>query len=107
MAAAAEEGRTNGRCKACGTIFGACALCDEEDDDVPGPSSGTRNKAQQQRRKEKERLDREEVADDWLSLGGPEVLPSAKTLAIKSQILNWIAETPNVKIIIYTQFLAM
>lgn len=52
-------------------------------------------------------MDREDVADDWLSLGGPEVLPSAKTLAIKSQILNWIAETPNVKIIIYTQFLAM
>ena len=104
---AAEEGKSNATCKACGTTFAACARCDEEDDDVPGPSSGTRNKAKLQRRKERERLDREEVADDWLSLGGPEVLPSAKTLAIKSQILNWISETPNVKIIIYTQFLAM
>jgi SNF2 family DNA or RNA helicase len=107
MATAAEENRANGRCKACGTIFAACARCDEEDDDVPGPSGGTRNKAEQQRRREKERLNREQVADDWLSLGGPEVLPSAKTLAIKSQILNWISETPGVKIIIYTQFLAM
>jgi SNF2 family DNA or RNA helicase len=108
MATAAEEARTNGRCKACGTIFAACARCDEEDDDnVPGPSSGTRNRARQQRRREKERLDREDVEDDWLSLGGPEVLPSAKTLAIKSQILNWISENPNVKIIIYTQFLTM
>lgn len=94
MATAAEEDRANGRCKQCGTIFAACARCDEDDDDLLGPSSGTRNKAQQQRRREKERLDREVVADDWLSLGGPEVLPSAKTLAIKSQILNWISENP-------------
>jgi hypothetical protein len=57
--------------------------------------------------KEKERLDREDIAEDWLSLGGDEVLPSAKTIAIKAQILNWIRENPSVKIIVYTQFLAM
>jgi hypothetical protein len=40
-------------------------------------------------------------------LAGEEVLPSAKTLAIKAQVLNWTKEDPKVKIIIYTQFLAM
>ena len=47
------------------------------------------------------------MRQSWLSLGGKSVLPSAKTIAIKAQVLNWIQENPNVKIIIYTQFLAM
>lgn len=34
-----------------------------------------------------------------------EVLPSAKTMACKAQVLNWLQEEPDVKIIIYTQFL--
>ncbi|KAF3003413.1 hypothetical protein E8E13_000292 [Curvularia kusanoi] len=107
MASAAEKGVPNGTCKACGTVFAACIPCEEHEEDATGPSRGTRNKAAQQKRKERERLDREDIADDWLELGGSEVLPSAKTLAIKSQILNWMSENPNVKIIIYTQFLAM
>ncbi len=49
----------------------------------------------------------EDIPENWLSLGGDELLPSAKTIAIKAQILNWIRENPTVKIIIYTQFLAM
>jgi hypothetical protein len=32
-----------------------------------------------------------------------EILPSAKTQAVKSQILNWLEEDPEAKIIIYTQ----
>ncbi|KZM25989.1 uncharacterized protein EKO05_0009128 [Ascochyta rabiei] len=107
MAAAAEEERANGTCKACGQIVGACAPCDDEDaDDTPG-SSRTRGKAAQKKKREKERLDHEDIADDWLSLGGKDVLPSAKTKAVKAQILNWTQENPTVKIIIYTQFLAM
>jgi hypothetical protein len=37
-------------------------------------------------------MDREDIQDDWLSLGTGGVLPSAKTIAIKAQILNWIQE---------------
>ena len=107
MNAAAEEGKTAGTCKACGQTFYACNPCDEEeDDDVPNTRS-TRSKAAAKEKKKKERLDREDIAGDWLSLGGEEVLPSAKTVAIKAQILNWVRENPSVKIIIYTQFLAM
>ena len=36
-----------------------------------------------------------------------EVLPSAKTLAVKAQILEWIVEDPDVKIICYSQFIDM
>lgn len=107
MNAAAEEGNTHAICKACGQTFAACTPCDEEAEDTSGPGRGTRNSVAQKKKKEKERLDREDIADDWLSLGGDEVLPSAKTIAIKAQILNWSRENASVKIIIYTQFLAM
>jgi hypothetical protein len=68
---------------------------------------GTRSKAAKKQARQQECRDREDIAEDWLSLAGAEVLPSAKTLAIKAQILNWRREDPKVKIIIYTQFLAM
>lgn len=106
LSTAAEQGRPNCTCKACGTTFAASHRLEDEDDNV-GPSCGTRNRAARRKKKEKERLDREDIADDWLNLGGNDVLPSAKTTAIKSQILNWRLENPNAKIIIYTQFLAM
>ncbi|KAH6613977.1 SNF2 family N-terminal domain-containing protein [Boeremia exigua] len=105
MSSAAERGELHANCTTCGSIFAACTPCDEETNDASGPSRETRNRSLQRRRRENERLER--VADDWLSFGGDEVLSSAKTLAIKAQILNWIREDPNVKVIIYTQFLAM
>ena len=105
MNAAAEEGKTAGKCKACGRTFFACTRCDEEDDDVP--VRGTRSRVAAREKSKTERLYREDIAEDWLSLGGDKVLSSAKTVAIKAQILNWTKENPSVKIIIYTQFLAM
>jgi SNF2 family DNA or RNA helicase len=42
----------------------------------------------------------------WLNMNG-EVLPSAKTLAVKAQILEWISEDSDVKIIVYSQFIDM
>lgn len=36
-----------------------------------------------------------------------EVLPSAKTMAIKAQLMNWFQEKPDQKVIIYTQFISM
>lgn len=107
MNAAAEEGKLHGTCKACGHTFFTCDPCDEEEDDDIRTGRGTRSKAAAREKKKKERLDREDIAEDWLSLGGDDVLPSAKTIAIKAQLLNWIRENPKVKIIIYTQFLAM
>lgn len=105
--AAAEVGNTMATCKACGQTFGGSVPCEEEVEEFPGAARATRNRTALVKKKEKERFDREDIADDWLSLGGDDVLPSAKTIAIKAQILNWTRENPSVKIIIYTQFLAM
>jgi hypothetical protein len=94
-------------CKKCGKASGGAIPCDEEEeDDLAGPQ--TRAGKKKRADKERVRMDREDIRDDWLSLGtGGGVLPSAKTIAIKAQILNWIQENPKVKIIVYTQFLPM
>lgn len=42
----------------------------------------------------------------WINMRG-DVLPSTKTIATKSQILNWIEEDPTVKIIVYSQWIPM
>jgi hypothetical protein len=94
-------------CKKCGKPSGGAIPCDPDEEDN---SSGPRTRSGMKRRQEKDRhrMDREDIQDDWLSLGaGGSVLPSAKTIAIKAQILNWIHENPKVKIIVYTQFLPM
>lgn len=49
---------------------------------------------------------KQEEQIDWLGLQGP-VLPSSKTLAVKAQILEWLAQDPDTKIIIYTQWIPM
>jgi len=115
---AAETEKEHSNCKVCGQYFHYSQRCrdrEQEDGDeieeLEGYTGGvfrnTRSKAKEGPVKERFRPEREELKQNWLSLGGRNVLPSAKTIAIKAQVLNWIQENPNVKIIIYTQFLAM
>lgn len=105
---AAEHGETRSVCKTCGTIPTHVQPCEiDEDESVDTVAQGTRAKAAQKKARQRERRGREDISEDWLSLGGADILPSAKTIAIKAQILNWRQENPNVKIIVYTQFLAM
>ncbi|KAF2199121.1 hypothetical protein GQ43DRAFT_347720, partial [Delitschia confertaspora ATCC 74209] len=107
---AAEDSLEHASCKLCGNIFTHSMRCrDVEDEDESlefGLGPMTRSKAKKGG-EERVRPDREDIKDNWISLGGRNVLPSAKTVAIKAQVLNWLQENPNVKIIIYTQFLAM
>ena len=105
----AEEARDGWPCNKCGQTCRFAHACnpngelDDSQQSYEGPSTRSTTK----KGKAAVRPEREDIKDDWLSLGGSKVLPSAKTIAIKAQILNWIRENPNVKIIIYTQFLAM
>jgi hypothetical protein len=105
---AAEVGKTSSPCKTCGKTPRSIQPCMLDDvDPIEAVAQGTRSKKATKSAEQKERRDREDISEDWLSLAGADVLPSAKTLAIKAQILNWRKENPEVKIIIYTQFLAM
>jgi hypothetical protein len=104
---AAEAGKSHVPCKTCGITPTSTQPCDFEEQGVEGVAEGTRSKAAMKKAKQREKNRQEDISEDWLSLAGAEVLPSAKTLAIKAQILNWTREDPKVKIIVYTQFLAM
>ncbi|KAF2459174.1 P-loop containing nucleoside triphosphate hydrolase protein [Lineolata rhizophorae] len=46
--------------------------------------------------------------NSWIrSVENEALLPSAKTLCIKAQLLNWFAERPGLKVIVYSQFIDM
>ncbi|CAI6332506.1 unnamed protein product [Periconia digitata] len=92
-------------CKSCGEMIENFTPVSAEEAAIynGGPAERTRSRKDKERKK----IEEQDIKDDWLMLGGESVLPSAKTIAVKAQILNWIKENPDVKIIIYTQFLAM
>lgn len=107
---AAERGSAALSCKTCGVTPTYIHKCDsDEGDDPETVAQGTRAQAQKKKKKKKAQQqanpEQEAIESDWL--GANNVLPSAKTIAIKAQILNWIKKNPQVKIIVYTQFLAM
>jgi SNF2 family DNA or RNA helicase len=105
----AEEDKDSSLCNECGGVWQRAIECDpngELEDSQQDSRPETRSRAKK-KKKERARPEQEDIKEDWLSLVGDKVLPSAKTIAIKAQILNWVRENPEVKIIIYTQFLAM
>ena len=52
------------------------------------------------------RKSQKDIIEQWIT-PSDNMLPSAKTLAFKGQMLNWIQENPKVKVIVYTQFTSM
>ncbi|CAO2654805.1 Nn.00g115380.m01.CDS01 [Neocucurbitaria sp. VM-36] len=105
---AAEKSKQFADCKACGVAPLYCHPCDPEDMDYPeAVAQGTRSQSKKKKDKQRTKRDNEDIAEDWLASMGDDVLPSAKTIAVKAQIMNWTRENPGVKVIIYTQFLAM
>ncbi|KAF2188287.1 hypothetical protein K469DRAFT_627819 [Zopfia rhizophila CBS 207.26] len=104
---AAENSRVSTPCIVCGQVFHFAHPCDPDGESDGSQGSSCPTTRSKSKKKKKRQPDDEEIGDDWLSLGGQGVLPSAKTVAIKAQILNWMQENRNVKLIIYTQFLTM
>jgi hypothetical protein len=105
---AAEQEKNYAPCKACGLTPTYIHILEANGDDSPEPvAQGTRSKAAKQKEKQRKRRAHDDLAEDWLASLGNDVLPSAKTIAVKAQIMNWTKENPHVKIIVYTQFLAM
>ena len=121
METAAEQGEDAARCKECGVVFAGARVVGEgineeearkkrnrngnvneepdSDSDVEMRKTGKRWKQGRKERKYKE--------PDWIDQEGQHILPSAKTVEIKAQILNWIKADPEVKVIIFTQFINM
>ena len=99
------DANPNPPCKTCGVTPQYFHPCDPNDEAHDGVMS--RSKAEKKKAAAEKNINKEDIAEDWLAACGDEVLPSAKTIAVKSQIMNWLKENPRVKIIVYTQFLAM
>ena len=103
---AAEKGKCHMSCKACGTTPERLHRCNlDEEEDVETVAQSTRSQTKKKNNQQKSIPGQESIEEHWISTSI--VLPSAKTVAIKAQILNWIEKNPQVKIIVYTQFLAM
>ncbi|TLD37757.1 putative serine/threonine-protein phosphatase [Venturia nashicola] len=114
---AAMQGMGRARCVVCHTVYTSTSPCDEmnfdqdkdglDDDSMDGYSDQELLRPKPKKNKKKRPMFVEK-AKDWIDLAdGNDILPSAKTLAIKAQIINWLQEDPQMKIIIYTQFMAM
>ena len=52
-----------------------------------GPQTRGRKK---QYAKKVQEIEQQDISTDWLKLGPGGVLPSAKTIALKAQLLNWL-----------------
>jgi hypothetical protein len=90
---AARRGHSAGQCAECGERWTSARSCQEGFEAMQArPTSASSSDAP---RKTKKPLDKV----DWLHLKG-EILPSAKTMALKAQILEWIAEDTECKIIV-------
>ncbi|KAF2645627.1 hypothetical protein P280DRAFT_531914 [Massarina eburnea CBS 473.64] len=103
----AEEDRENPTCAVCGVISTRWRMVSILEGEERFGKVETRSECKARADKVRLRIEQQDINDEWLNFGGEGVLPSAKTIAVKAQILNWVKENPDVKIIIYTQFLAM
>jgi SNF2 family DNA or RNA helicase len=87
------------RCNECGQYYSEAKRCQSLlDQFAPAYDNIIGNKASPPDKKSK--------VQNWVQMYG-EVLPSAKTVAVKAQILEWIEEDADVKIICYSQFMPM
>jgi SNF2 family DNA or RNA helicase len=96
---AARRGHDLAKCSECGETYSWSRPCIESMQVRPTSASSTEiptKKGAKSRKREGE--------IDWLGLKG-EILPSAKTLGVKAQVLEWLSKDPEVKVIIYTQWI--
>ena len=100
---AAKDGENRSSCVECGTVFERAEPClgfEEAAFNIDSPAVGPMDK----RHKSSSEAGGNDLG--WLTLPGPP-LPSTKTRAVKAQLLNWFAQDPSVKVIVFTQFLGM
>ena len=105
---AAQNDQDRASCRVCGVEYTFSHPCEDPDARSPELSEEISDSEEEDapKRRRWRRKNGEDPKNDWIEMNG-RVLPSAKTLAIKAQILNWLTENPKIKIIVYTQFLSM
>ena len=110
-AAVADE--SGARCVVCLTKYSHCEDYDEEAYEQPHISSISDSTTAfdiQEDETLTSKNKRKHQKDKWTwikQLKPTEILSSAKTIAVKAQIMNWISENANVKVIVFTQWIGM
>ena len=94
---AARRGHDQAKCSECGTAYTHCRAIE----DIPEPAKHSNSSEAETLGKGRSKKKADGL--DWISAPG-EVLPSAKTVAVKAAVMNFFAEDPKTKIIIYTQW---
>jgi SNF2 family DNA or RNA helicase len=97
---AARHNVDHAKCMQCGDEFQSIRVL--EDPEVGGAEAVEREATPTGKNKTK---GKKKSALDWIGMNG-EILPSAKTIAAKAQILEWLSQSDD-KIIVYTQFMPM
>lgn len=101
---AATFGRDHAVCRACSSAFTSVRPCTQVSAQEDGLSDSDTSAVEGNRRRKRHTKKNQEL--DWTRMDGP-VPPSTKTKAMVSQVTDWIAEDPSIKIIIYSQFRSM
>lgn len=103
----ARRGYDVSRCAECGEAYTHVAKCDSAiqkveklHDGITGSTDRELNPAKAKKKSSPDAM------ENWICMKG-EILPSAKTMAVKMTVLAWIKEDPDCKIIIYSQFIPM
>lgn len=104
----ARRGLSSGRCVECSTFYTEVSRCESALDDLNNFTSAATGDSNDGSFGVKQKVGRKKKPDygKWINMRG-EMLPSAKTIGLKAQILTWIEEDPDVKIIVYSQFIPM
>ena len=104
MHKAAQNGQENASCLKCGYAFPEVVECNDIKDF--GFNDGFNSSQATNRRKRRRRALSPDESFRWLDFGG-KLIQSAKTSAMFAKIEAWQKEEPDIKIIIFTQFLSM
>ncbi|PSK59285.1 hypothetical protein B9Z65_3609 [Elsinoe australis] len=101
---AAMEGEPNATCcvKGCGAVYGFTDPCDKTFNRMIAMGKTVGKTASGKKKTQ----DLPKGITSWLEESG-DMIPSAKTLAIKTQVLAWLKDFPESKIIIYTLWTGM
>lgn len=98
--AAAQSNWTE--CPVCNSAFGSAIPFEDLRAKADVPSISSEGEESQTERRSR-RKGKKRAYDPWLDAPG-EMLPSAKTIALKQQVLQWQEEAPDDKIVVFTQF---
>ena len=100
---AGNAGHRRAKCVACGAFYTGKMQYKISSDGGVAPVDGQTEDQDPIERPKLPRANIDTLINTWVSAEG-HMLPSAKTMAFKSQVMNYFEQGPHIKVIVYTQF---